>query len=103
MSISTLRAGFGWLPGAGVKALDLLLPPRCFGCGVTVPRQGELCGGCWSALRFVQPPFCFACGRPFEHDLAGQLLCAACAQTTPVYDRARAALVYDDGSRSLIL
>ena len=28
-------------------ALDLLLPPRCLACGVTVPTPGAVCAGCW--------------------------------------------------------
>lgn len=102
------RAGGGlrapaWLRRALAAGLDLLLPPRCIGCAVTVPRQGELCAGCWSALRFLQPPWCRACGRPLPHAAAGAPLCGACAQAEPPFDRGRAALAYDEASRGLIL
>lgn len=88
---------------AGAVVLDVLLPPRCIGCGESVGRQGELCAGCWSGLRFLQPPWCRCCGRPLPHAAAGAPLCGACALSEPVYDRARAALAYDDASRGLIL
>src|SRR3954468_24177459 len=96
-------AALAWLPRVGTKALDLVLPPRCFGCGGGVPRQGELCGGCWAGLRFVQRPLCPTCGRPFGQDVPDQHRCAACLRSPPPYHRARSALAYDEASRGLIL
>jgi ComF family protein len=84
-------------------ALGLLLPPRCVGCGESVGRQGELCADCWSGLRFLQPPWCRLCGLPLPHAAAGAPLCGACAQAEPKYDRARAALAYDEASRRLVI
>jgi ComF family protein len=84
-------------------ALGLLLPPRCVGCGEGVARQGELCADCWSGLRFLQPPWCRLCGLPLPHAAAGAPLCGACVQEEPKYDRARAALAYDDASRRLVI
>jgi ComF family protein len=43
------------------------------------------------------------CGYPLPHALPAAPLCGACAADPPAYDRARAALRYDDGSRGLIL
>ena len=85
------------------SALDLLLPPRCLGCGITVQAQGLLCAACWGGLTFLGPPHCRLCGYPLPHAVPEEPLCAACAAEPPVYDRARAALRYDDGSRGLIL
>ena len=66
-------------------ALDLVLPPRCLGCGALVEVQGALCPGCWSAVTFVADPLCHRCGLPFAFDsqeLAGgaaaALECGAC-------------------------
>jgi ComF family protein len=84
-------------------ALDLLLPPRCLGCGGLVETQGRLCAGCWRGLAFLGPPVCRICGYPLPHALPEAPLCGACAAEPPAYDRARAALRYDDGSRGLIL
>ena len=85
------------------RAVDLVLPPRCFGCGVLAVRQGELCAACWSGLRFLQEPWCRSCGRPLAHSGAAQALCGACAGDMPPFDRLRAALAYDDASRGLVL
>ena len=83
--------------------LDLVLPPRCLGCGGIVERQGRLCAGCWRALTFLGPPHCRLCGYPLPHAAAGAPLCGGCALEPPGFDRARAALRYDEGARGLIL
>lgn len=101
----------------GRGLLDSLLPPRCLSCGEEVDRQGGLCPPCWGRLTFITPPCCQCCGLPFAVDLAPLalpdpvsspgdetgLLCGGCTAKAPAYGRARAALVYDDGSRPLLL
>jgi ComF family protein len=83
--------------------LDLALPPRCLGCGVTLAAPGRLCAGCWHGLTFLGPPACRICGYPLPHAVPEQPLCPTCATRPPAFDRARAALRYDEGSRGLIL
>lgn len=91
-----LRRSASWL-------LDAVLPPRCLKCGEIVTDAGSLCGRCWPELKFLSAPCCACCGLPFEFDMGEGSLCAACAARRPVYERARAALAYDDASRDLIL
>lgn len=86
---------------AGV--LDLLLPPRCLSCGVTVAAPGTLCVGCWRGITFLGPPCCACCGYPFDFDVGTAGLCGACLAHTPQFDRARAAMRYNDSSRQLVL
>jgi ComF family protein len=83
--------------------LDLVLPPRCLRCGLAVDSQGRLCAECWRSLTFLGPPQCRLCGYPLPHALPEAPLCGECAREAPAYDRARAALRYDDGARRLIL
>jgi len=83
--------------------LDAVLPPRCLKCGELVGDHGALCATCWAGLRFINDPCCAACGLPFEFDLGPDALCGACSAERPRFDRARAALVYDDASRDLVL
>ncbi|HEY3918333.1 MAG TPA: ComF family protein [Stellaceae bacterium] len=95
-------------PAAGLRRardrlLDLLLPPRCLACGSPVAATGTLCTGCWRGLTFLGAPCCAGCGYPFDFDLGPGGLCGACLAAAPRFDRARAALRYDDGSRPLIL
>lgn len=87
----------------GRAAVDVILPPRCLTCRTGVEAQGSLCVTCWSGLNFIAGPGCAACGLPFAHEIGPEALCAACIRRRPSFDRARAALVYDDASRGLIL
>ena len=86
-----------------LTALDLALPPRCIGCGERVDANGLACAACWSRLTFIAPPFCDRCGAPFDFAVEGVRRCATCYADPPAYDRARAAVLYDEGSRGLIL
>jgi len=83
--------------------LDLLLPPRCLSCGSVVAAPGTLCAQCWKGMTFLGAPCCACCGYPFEFDVGLEGLCGACLAHPPHFDRARAALRYDESSRSLIL
>src|SRR5579885_1392770 len=88
------------------RLVDLLLPPRCVSCGAGLGEGaggGALCAGCWSAVDFLSPPFCERCGYPFELDLGPDALCPACRAAPPVFDRGRAVLRYDAGSRPMLL
>ena len=57
----------GRLVRIGRAVLDLILPPRCLGCGVEVRGVGSLCPTCWAGLRFLTPPWCRICGYPLPH------------------------------------
>lgn len=89
------------------RALDLVLPPRCLGCGALVEDQGALCSACWSAVTFLADPLCRRCGLPFAYDEATGglpgLECGACLAEPPPFGRARAVMRYDDASRPLLL
>lgn len=85
------------------RCLDLVLPPRCLGCGAVVDGVRRLCADCWRGLTFLGPPCCRHCGYPLPQAIAERPICGACAIEPPVYERARAALRYDDGARGMIL
>ena len=87
----------------GNGLLDAVLPPRCIGCGAIIEAAAGLCPNCWPKVRFIAEPMCAACGMPFEFDAAEGSLCGACAAGERAYERVRAAIAYDDGSRPFIL
>lgn len=90
--------------GAVLKPLvDLVLPPRCPGCGVLVQDDLQFCGDCWNALRFISEPACTACGKPFAQGRDADLVCAECLARPPLHDGINAAVLYDDLSRSIVL
>ena len=68
-----------------------------------IDAEASLCADCWKNLSFIGPPVCRHCGYPLPQVVAESPLCGRCAADPPIYDQARAALRYDDGSRSLIL
>lgn len=82
----------------GRSALDLLLPPRTFD---QQPSQSlGLSVQTWSAIRFLEEPVCDGCGGPLAY-ASGP--CGACLAQPRAFQRARAACIYDGGSRDLIL
>lgn len=92
--------------GAARRLLDLVLPPRTLD-GDAQAQSGGLTGEGWSRIAFIAEPACDGCGAPFEHDQtlpgAEAARCAACLARPRAFARARAACLYDDASRDLIL
>ncbi len=81
--------------------LDLLLPPQ------PLDRRGRAGGAglpaeAWTRIAFIEQPTCPGCSLPFEHDMGG-LACPACQARPRAFARLRAACVYDEHSRDLIL
>jgi ComF family protein len=85
------------------RLVDMVLPPRCLVTGEVVDSPGKLSPAAWAALRFIGAPLCAACGYPFDFQTEDVSLCAACLREPPLYASARAALIYDDNSRGVIL
>jgi ComF family protein len=82
-------------------AVDFALPPRCGGCGTIVDDVDSFCSDCWSKLQFLREGGCLTCGLPLEATDAQT--CGACLARPPRLDRIRAAVAYDDISRSIAL
>lgn len=93
----------GAFAGVGRAVLDAVLPPLCLGCNEIVGVPGALCTSCWQGFSFISAPHCACCGTPFAEDLGAEALCAGCLARRPRYHRARAALVYDDKSKRIVL
>lgn len=66
-------------------------------------RPGVIEPALWAELSFLAGPSCFHCGFPLQEEPGAEGVCGACAGKAPAYDRARAALAYDDHARRLIL
>ncbi len=87
----------------GAYGLDALLPPVCPITGDPVEAPGRLSAAGWAALRFIDDPACAQCGVPFAIDYGPGALCGACLAKPPAFDRARAAIVYDEASHRLVI
>jgi len=84
-------------------AADLVLPPRCPGCGDVQTEDDRFCAACWGAMRFLAPPWCARCGRPFAVEPQAGACCAACLARPPRHAGIRAAVAYDERSAALAL
>lgn len=84
-------------------ALDVALPPLCPSCREPLGDGVGLCATCWSKLSLIEPPYCARLGIPFTYDPGPGLLSSEAIADPPAYDRARAAVRYDDIARALVL
>lgn len=83
--------------------LDLILPPRCFGCGDITSEHHTLCSDCWKNCTFLSSPWCTLCGWPFPYETPEQTLCPSCHRLPPLFVECRSALAYHEESRRFIL
>jgi predicted amidophosphoribosyltransferase len=70
-----------------------------------VPRAGRrpgLCPTCWSKLFFIRRPYCERLGIPFVYDPGPGILSMEAIADPPAYQRARAAVRFDEISRALV-
>src|SRR3954467_7945927 len=82
-------------------ALDIALPTLCVSCREPVDGEG-VCAECWAKLSFIAQPYCPRLGIPFVYDPGPELLSMEAIANPPAYQRARAAVRYDDVARTLI-
>ncbi len=96
-----LRLAQGAWSHAARLALDIALPTLCVACREPVDGEG-VCAGCWAKLSFIAPPYCPRLGIPFVYDPGPELLSMEAIANPPAYQRARAAVRYDDVARTLV-
>src|ERR1700709_2368776 len=94
----TLRAA--WEHAARL-ALDIALPTLCVACHEPVAGVG-VCAGCWAKLSFIAQPYCPRLGIPVVYDPGPGPPSMEAIAAPPAYQRARAAVRYDDVARTLV-
>lgn len=82
--------------------LDLLTPSHCLSCSGPVEEPASLCVTCWTRLRHLDEPVCDALGIPFAYDQGEAALSAAAIADPPGWDRARAAVLFEDEAARLV-
>lgn len=103
MKSQFLHGATGRLRSLARRTIDVVLPPTCpisgepLSDGATLGPQG------WQALQFITEPYCVRCGVPFSIDYGNDAECPSCLAEPPVFNRARAAIVYDDASHKLVV
>lgn len=89
----------------GMQALlHLVYPPQCLSCDARVTTDFGLCSACWRDTPFVAGLSCTKCGAPLPgEDAAVEVLCDDCLTIARPWGQGRAALLYKDNARKLVL
>ena len=94
----SLRAGFQ-------TAISAVYPPRCVGCGDMVDSSFGLCAACWVDTPFIGGTVCDQCGLPLPGAVDDEEIahCDDCIKVPRPWSKGRAALLYKDKARALVL
>ena len=85
-------------------ALHLLYPPQCLSCDALVTTDFGLCSTCWRDTPFITGLVCDLCGVPLPGEDPGHPVhCDDCLTIARPWTRGRAALLYKDNGRKLVL
>jgi ComF family protein len=86
------------------RLADLLYPKRCLVCGDDLEPgiAGPLCTEHRLAIVPIEEPFCDRCGKKMFARSVEDLLCDACRQAEPHFDRAFSATLYNDVMRPFV-
>lgn len=92
------------LRAVGRGLADLILPPVAHDSREATAAAG-LSADAWGRVVFLEAPVCDGCGAAFEFDggAFADSRCTACLTQPYAFERGRAACVYDEASRGLIL
>lgn len=82
--------------------IDFLVPPKCLVCREAVLEPASLCLSCWGNLKHIDVPYCNVLGTPFAYDQGVEAVSPAALAEPPNWDRARAAVAYDEASRGIV-
>ena len=82
------------------ELLDLLLPPRCAGCGASVGERGPLCAACDASLPRIDPRACPGCQDAAAP--APGTCCAACAAQPSPLDACCAAAWFEGATAGFV-
>lgn len=81
---------------------DLILPPRCAGCGVVTQDSNLLCGTCWSDMGWIDRPYCDVSGLPFSYDWGTEMINPDVIANPPFYDKARSVSDFSETARLMV-
>ena len=97
-----LGTSFGWPKALVKRVVDLVAPPLCASCRRPLTNPRTLCAHCWRELTLISPPICDITGTPLAYDAGAGARSVELQWNYPLYDRARAAVVFDKVSRRLV-
>ncbi len=84
--------------------LHVIYPPQCLSCDARVTTDFGLCSNCWRDTPFIIGLTCSKCGTPLPgEDSDPGVLCDDCLTIARPWVHGRAALLYKDNARKLVL
>lgn len=84
--------------------LRALYPAQCMACSAVVDSENSLCGACWRDTPFITGLVCDSCGVPLPGEAtSARELCDDCLTIARPWARGRAALLYEQNARRLVL
>jgi ComF family protein len=102
-SVTPRRTAFAQLARqAWTGLVNFVTPPKCLACNGALGEGATLCATCWSKLNFIETPVCDVLGTPFPYDPGPGAISPAALTEPPPWNRARAAVAYDEKSRKLV-
>ena len=88
----------------GKALLRAVYPPHCVTCDALVDEDGMLCPTCWREMPFIDGLCCESCGLPLPGaDPATPVHCDECLTLARPWEQGRAAFLYGDKARKLLL
>lgn len=87
--------------------IEAIYPPQCVMCDARTATDFSLCGACWAQTPFIEGLVCDACGCPLPGEGGSEdslgVYCDDCLTTARPWAQGRAALVYRDLGRKIVL
>lgn len=85
------------------RAIAAIYPPQCLTCDAMVASDFGLCPACWRDTPFVSGLVCCKCGSPVAGEEGQEVLCDDCLAVERPWSAGRAALLYRDNARRMVL
>jgi len=87
------------------RLIQTLYPPTCVMCDAQTEVDFALCGSCWADTPFIAGLCCDGCGCPLpgRGEPDPSLLCDDCMVIARPWSKGRAAMVYKDKARRMVL
>ena len=85
--------------------IQAIYPPQCVMCDARTDVDFALCGPCWAETPFVTGFCCDGCGAPLpgQGEPEAGVLCDDCMTIARPWSKGRAALIYKDKARRMVL
>lgn len=86
------------------SVLRSIYPAQCLTCEALTDIEHALCPDCWKAAHFIHGLTCDACGVPLPGATdEGPVLCDSCLTIARPWAQGRAAMLYGDRARQIVL